>query len=84
VCCPAHLRSLMSRAVGWAARFTRHVARRFTSRLMCSWRKKLEPLVSDQLGADWTLNSPICVVASTRELHSELLGVAAEFYGRVA
>jgi myo-inositol-1(or 4)-monophosphatase len=44
--------------------------------------KEAGAIVSDQFGGDWTLDSPICVVAATRELHTELLELAAEVYMR--
>ncbi len=39
-------------------------------------------IVSDQTGADWALDSPICVVAATPRLHTELLELAREVYAR--
>ncbi len=33
-------------------------------------------------GADWALDSPICVVAATRALHAELIALASEVYAR--
>jgi fructose-1,6-bisphosphatase/inositol monophosphatase family enzyme len=39
-------------------------------------------IVTDHAGADWTLDSPICVVAATRALHAELVTLASEVYAR--
>jgi myo-inositol-1(or 4)-monophosphatase len=39
-------------------------------------------LVTDHTGAEWTLDSPICVVAATRALHAELVTLASEVYAR--
>jgi len=39
-------------------------------------------VVTDQAGADWRLDSPICVVAAARNLHTDLLAVAAQVYDR--
>ena len=40
-------------------------------------------IVTDHSGADWTLDSPILVVAASREVHSELQTLAADVYARV-
>lgn len=37
-------------------------------------------LVTDQSGAEWALDSPICIVAASRQLHDELQPLAAEVY----
>jgi myo-inositol-1(or 4)-monophosphatase len=39
--------------------------------------------VTDHTGADWTLESPILVVAATDELHAELQALAAHVYAEV-
>lgn len=46
--------------------------------------KEAGAIVTDQSGAGWTLDSPICVVGATRELHADLLAVAATVYERVS
>jgi myo-inositol-1(or 4)-monophosphatase len=39
-------------------------------------------LVTDHAGADWTLTSPILVVAASPALHTDLRSLAAELYAR--
>lgn len=40
-------------------------------------------LVTDHDGAEWSLDSPICVAAASQELHAEVLTLAAEVYTRL-
>jgi fructose-1,6-bisphosphatase/inositol monophosphatase family enzyme len=40
-------------------------------------------IVTDHAGGEWTLDSPICVVAATRALHTDLVALAAEVYIRL-
>ena len=40
-------------------------------------------IVTDHSSADWTIDSPILVVAATRDLHAELQDLAAQTYARV-
>lgn len=40
-------------------------------------------LVTDHLGAEWTLDRPILVAAATPELHEELRELAAQVYNRL-
>ncbi len=40
-------------------------------------------IVTDHAGGEWTLDSPICVVAATCTLHSDLVALAAEVYIRL-
>jgi myo-inositol-1(or 4)-monophosphatase len=44
--------------------------------------KEAGAIVTDQSGADWTVESSICVIAATRELHADLLALAADVYER--
>jgi fructose-1,6-bisphosphatase/inositol monophosphatase family enzyme len=41
-------------------------------------------IVTDHTGVDWTIASPILVVAATPEMYAELLAVAASVYARVS
>ena len=40
-------------------------------------------LVTDQSGAEWSLESDVCIVSASPELHAELQPLAAEVYARL-